>query len=82
MDGLLSIDEVKETLGIEGLPDEERIGFQTLGGFVLSQFGRIPGAGQHFEWNSMRFEVVDMDGHRVDKVLISCISPAPEDMSI
>lgn len=82
MDGLVSIDEVKEVLGIETLPDEERVGFQTLGGFIMSQFGRIPSSGQHFEWNSMRFEVVDMDERRVDKVLVSCIPPASEDVAI
>jgi putative hemolysin len=82
LDGLLSIDEVKEVLAVETLPDEDRIGYQTLGGFIMSQFGQIPTVGQHFEWNSMRFEVVDMDGHRVDKVIVSPAPILPEDLPI
>lgn len=76
IDGLLPIDEVKSVLDLEELPEEDRIGYQTLGGFVMSQLGRIPTAGQQFEWNGMRFEVIDMDGRRVDKVLVSKI-PSP-----
>ncbi len=81
MDGLLSIDELKEVLAVDALPDEDRIGYQTLGGFVMSQLGHIPNLGQWFEWNAMRFEVVDMDGRRVDKVLVSGIPTNSEDVS-
>jgi putative hemolysin len=81
LDGLLPIDEMKEVLGVEDLPEEERIGYQTLGGFVMSQIGQIPSAGQYFEWNGMRFEVIDMDGRRVDKVLVSQIPSPGEDVS-
>jgi putative hemolysin len=70
-DGLLSIDEVKEALGIDSLPDEDRVGYQTLGGFVMTMLDSIPQAGQAFEIMSLRFEVVDMDGKRVDKVLVT-----------
>ncbi len=70
LDGLLSIDDLKEVLGVEDLPDEDRIGYQTLGGFIMSQLGSIPNAGQYFHWNNFRFEVMDMDGRRVDKVLV------------
>jgi len=69
-DGMLQIDEFKEILGLDNLPDEDRAGYQTLGGFVMTQIGNIPTAGQHFEWEGWRFEVVDMDGRRVDKVLV------------
>ena len=44
--------------------------FQTLGGFMMMQMGRIPSAAEYFEWGGFRFEVVDMDGKRVDKVLV------------
>lgn len=44
---------------------------QTLGGFVLARLGRIPQAGASFTWADLRFEVVDMDGHRIDKVLVT-----------
>ncbi len=69
LDGTLPSDELGEVLGIEGLPAGD--GYQTLGGFVLSELGRIPDAGDRFEWGGYRFEVVDMDGRRVDKVLVS-----------
>jgi len=82
LDGLLSIDEVKEVLEVNELPDENRIGYQTLGGFMMSQMGRIPDVGQHFEWKGMRFEVIDMDGRRIDKVLVWNTPPNSEDGSI
>ncbi len=82
LDGLLSIDEVKDLLGVDSLPDEERIGYQTLGGFVMSQLGHIPSAGQRFEWNGMVFEVVDMDGRRVDKVIVTTIPSPTQDVSL
>ncbi len=69
LDGLLAIDEFKELMNVDYLPDEERVGFQTLAGFVVSQIGSIPNTGQSFEWNGWRFEVIDMDGRRVDKLL-------------
>jgi len=70
-DGMIVIDELKEVLGLSALPEEERAGFQTLGGFIMSRLGSIPKAGQFFDWGRYRFEVVDMDGMRVDKVLVS-----------
>jgi putative hemolysin len=53
--------------------------FHTLGGFVMSTLGRIPQAGDHFIYNGLRFEVLDMDGHRVDKILVSA-PPASEEV--
>jgi len=52
------------------LPDERSGVFHTIGGFVMHKLGRIPSSGDKFEWGSYRFEVVDMDGNRIDKVLI------------
>lgn len=75
LDGLLAIDEFKDLLDLDDLPEEDRVGYQTLGGFVMSQIGSIPTAGQHFEWGNYRFEVMDMDGRRVDKVLATPIHP-------
>lgn len=72
IDATLSIGELKTLLGIEQpLPHETQAAFQTLGGFVVTEFGRIPAAGDKFEWNGWRFEVVDMDRRRVDKVLVA-----------
>lgn len=73
LDGMLSIDEFKEIFDLENLPGEKKDTFQTLGGFIFTQMGRVPSASEQFEWNSLRFEVVDMDGKRIDKVLVSSV---------
>ncbi len=79
IDATLSIGELKTLLAIEQpLPNETTAAFQTLGGFVVTQFGRIPAAGDHFEWGGWKFEVVDMDRRRVDKVLVARVGPPPE----
>jgi putative hemolysin len=70
VDGLLSIDDFKELMGIETLPEEDRVGFQTLGGFMMTMLDSIPEVGQYFDVYDMRFEIMDMDGKRVDKVLV------------
>jgi putative hemolysin len=44
-----------------------------LGGFVFTQMGRVPSVAESFEWNDLRFEVVDMDGKRIDKVLVTSV---------
>jgi putative hemolysin len=68
IDGKVPIDEFKELVNIENLPDEER--YQTVGGLVMTCLGRIPVAGDSFEVSGLRLEVVDMDERRVDKVLV------------
>jgi len=70
LDGVLTLDEFKEALGLERLPAEDEAGYETLAGFVLHQFGRVPRIGEHFEWHDLRFEVVDMDGNRIDRLLV------------
>ena len=71
VDGLCDIDEFKERFGIETLPDEEHDHFQTMGGFVTSQFGYIPKVGEVREWNGFRFKVTQMKGVRIGKILIT-----------
>jgi putative hemolysin len=71
VDGLLAADELKEQLGIRGLPREEEADYQTVGGMVMDALGRVPEEGDRFEWEGYSFEVVDMDGRRVDKVLVA-----------
>ncbi|MBF2062848.1 MAG: HlyC/CorC family transporter [Calothrix sp. C42_A2020_038] len=73
VDGLLSTDELKELLDQESLPEEDTEDYHTLAGFVITSLKYIPKAGDYFEWNGLRFEVMDMDGTRVDKVLIAQI---------
>jgi putative hemolysin len=70
-DGMLSIDEFKEVFHLDDLPGEKRDAYQTLGGFLFTRMGRIPSVSEYFEWNGLRFEVVDMDGKRIDKILVA-----------
>ena len=71
LDGLLPIDEFKLTLGVTVLPQEEDGHYQTLGGFIMTVLGRVPVETDAFEAIGLRFEVMDMDGRRVDKVLVT-----------
>ncbi len=70
LDGLLPIHEFKDIFDVKEMPKEEEGHYQTLGGFVMSHLGRIPNPADYFEWDGLRFEVMDMDGKRVDKVLV------------
>jgi putative hemolysin len=73
LDGMLPIYQFKELLHLEDeeLPGEQRGNYQTLAGFVVMYLGHIPTSADHFDWEEWRFEVVDMDGNRVDKVMVS-----------
>lgn len=75
VDGMLPIDEFREMFRLGMLPDQDRNYYQTVGGFVMTFLGHVPEAGDHFEWSGLRFEVMDMDGLRVDKILVA---PAPD----
>ncbi|KST69641.1 hemolysin family protein [Mastigocoleus testarum] len=77
LDGMLSIDDFCELFDVREFSSEDRGNYQTLGGFVMTQLGRIPIAADNFEWQGMRFEVMDMDGNRVDKVLLEPKSDIP-----
>ncbi|GBE91910.1 hemolysin family protein [Nostoc cycadae] len=70
LDGMLPVDQFFELFEMEEWESDERGSYQTLGGFVITHLGRIPSAADHFEWEGMRVEVMDMDGNRVDKVLV------------
>ncbi len=70
MDGRLPLQEFMEHLDMRELPEEAEEGFDTLGGFVMAMLGRIPTEGDAFEYADKRFEVVEMDGKRVDQVRI------------
>jgi len=73
LDGMLEMDDFKEIFNLQKLPHEDE--YETLSGFVMTTLGRVPQAADHFEWNGMRFEVMDMDGRRVDKVLVTTLPP-------
>jgi putative hemolysin len=70
VDGVLPINEVRTLLQVDELPGEQTYRFDTLAGFVISLIGHIPTVGEYVNWQNWKFEVVDMDGLRVDKVLI------------
>ncbi len=70
VDGGVSMEEAGERLELPELPDEEVGAYHTLGGFVMARLGRIPKTADRVEWGGFRFEVVDMDGRRVDKILV------------
>jgi len=70
VDALLELDELRKLLSVTHLPGEEGEEFETLGGFILHHVQRIPNEGDHFEWGGFRFEVADLDGFRLDKILI------------
>ncbi|MDQ3649183.1 MAG: hemolysin family protein [Acidobacteriota bacterium] len=71
LDGALPIDEFKDIFKVGEMPGEMRGAYQTLAGFIIKHLGRIPAAADHFEWGGLRFEVMDMDRNRVDKVLVT-----------
>lgn len=71
LDGMLPIDEFEDLFRIFDFPEEERGHYQTLGGLVMTKLGRIPKTADTFVWSNLCFEVVDMDGHRVDKVMVN-----------
>lgn len=68
VDGSLPNDDLRELLGGAQLPDDEE--YNTVAGLMIERFGRIPHVGEHFEWAGWRFEVVDLDGARIDKLLL------------
>jgi putative hemolysin len=70
VDGAMDIRDFKLRFELSALPGEADGNFETLGGFVLDRFGHIPSPGEYFEWVGWRFEVIDMDRNRVDKVLM------------
>jgi putative hemolysin len=74
LDGMLPMEKFGELLPDVGLPEEESGTYHTLSGFIQMRLGRIPAVADHFEWRGWRFEVVDMDANRIDKVLAAPVS--------
>ena len=69
--GSLPLDEFMDYMEIGSLTEEEDAGMNTVGGFVMAKLGTVPAEGQSFVWKGLRHEVIDMDGRRVDKILVS-----------
>ncbi|HUH30208.1 MAG TPA: hemolysin family protein, partial [Rhodanobacter sp.] len=79
IDGSLSTDDLRELLQLAELPGEDEHDFHTAAGMVMSALGRIPHTGEIYHWGSYRFEVVDLDGVRIDKLLVTPIPPTEAD---
>ncbi len=71
VDGLLSFEEFLQYFEVTGVDPEERTGFHTLGGLIFNIAHEIPKTGDKFKWSNFDFEVMDMDGNRIDKVLVT-----------
>jgi putative hemolysin len=71
LDGMLPVDDFKEIFNLRSMPHETE--YETLSGFMMMSLGRVPQTADKFEWNNLTFEIMDMDGHRVDKVLVTTL---------
>ena len=79
VDGSLSIEDLRELMGNAELPDAEDGDYYTLAGMCIHYFGRIPHAGEYFDWAGWRIEIVDLDGARVDKLLLRTLAEEETD---
>jgi putative hemolysin len=70
VDGTTPIDDLRAALALPETPENEQGTYQTLAGLVMTRLGRVPHEGDRFTWGALSFEVVDMDGRRIDKVMI------------
>lgn len=78
LDGMLPVARLEELFETVLLPQDEAKTYNTLSGFVMTRMGRIPDVADHFDWQGLRFEVIDMDRSRIDKVLVTPL-PTPAD---
>jgi putative hemolysin len=78
LDGVMPVSELKARLDIKQLPEEERSRYNTLAGLLQSVSGQLPGVGECVDCAGWRFEVLDLDGKRIDKVLASRQLPESE----
>src|SRR3546814_1937992 len=76
VDGSLTVDNLRELLGTGVLPLEDEHEYHTAAGMIIAQFGRIPNVGEHFEWSGWRIEIIDLDGPRIDKLLLQQVAAA------
>lgn len=83
LDGLLAVQDLEERLSLESLPGGEKPPYQTVSGMLMFLLEHLPDVGEFCEWESWRFEVLDRDGNRVDKVLATpvAVSPDPDSSS-
>jgi len=82
IDGSLPVEELRDVLGGAELPDAQEGDYHTLAGLCIYYFGRIPNVGEYFDWAGWRIEVIDLDGARIDKLLLSRIANGDSDDTI
>ncbi len=79
LDGLIPVPELKDRLDLKAVPEESKGRYNTLSGMLMWLVGDVPRTGAATEWEQWRFEVVDLDGNRIDKVLATRLPPAISD---
>lgn len=77
VDGTVPVEELRAAIGLDAPPPSRRTGYRTLGGLVMAELGRLPRVGDRFDVGGFGLEVVDMDGRRIDRVLIGPRRPLP-----
>ena len=77
VDGSAAMEDVATHFGMDALPEDETGAYHTIGGFVMARLGRVPKTADTFEWGGLKFEVMDMDGRRIDKVMVARKAAAP-----
>ncbi len=82
VDGSLPNDDLRELLGGVALPDGDEADYNTIAGLVIEQFGRIPHVGEYLDWAGWRMEVVDLDGPRIDKLLVQKLPEEDDDETV
>ncbi|MBO4122916.1 HlyC/CorC family transporter [Cupriavidus gilardii] len=75
LDGLIPIPELKDRIGLRNVPEEDKERYHTLSGMLLLLLGRLPQIADSVSWLDWKFEIVDMDGKRIDKVLATPLPP-------
>jgi putative hemolysin len=80
IDGMVPVDEVEALLGLKNMQGDRD--FHTIGGFVLSEFGHIPKVSEQFTWGGVKFEVVEMDNRRIDKIAITPAGMGGDDAAL
>jgi len=79
LDGHIPVPELKDSLGLDEVPEEQRGRYHTLSGMMMLLTGRLPREADSVEWEGWRFEIVDMDGKTIDKVLATRLKKVVED---
>ncbi|HEV2609536.1 MAG TPA: transporter associated domain-containing protein, partial [Noviherbaspirillum sp.] len=82
LDGLIPVPELKDRLSLKEVPEEDRGRYNTLSGMVMLLLGKIPQTADTCEWEGWRFEIIDLDGKRIDKVLATPLPPQPDDIEV